>query len=100
MASLGFTDVVGLVGVAAYVSAHFGVQVLHKSPTGAFAVRLNLLGPACILISLMGSFNLASFLTQFFWLALTLMGWWRNKQAGRPVAEPASAPRPGQPAQL
>ncbi|CAJ0820324.1 hypothetical protein LMG19087_04060 [Ralstonia wenshanensis] len=99
MASLGFTDVVGLVGVAAYVSAHFGVQVLHKPPTGAFAVRLNLLGPICILISLMGAFNLASFLTQFFWLALTLMGWWRNKQAGRPVVEPAGAPRPGHPAQ-
>ncbi len=99
MASLGFTDVVGLVGVAAYVSAHFGVQVLHKSPTGPFAVRLNMIGPICILISLMGSFNLASFLTQFFWLALTAMGWWRTKQAGRPVAEPASAPRPGQPAQ-
>lgn len=99
MASLGFTDAVGLIGVAAYVSAHFGVQVLHKPPTGAFAVRLNLLGPICILISLMGAFNLASFLTQFFWLALTLMGWWRTKQAGRPVAEVPSAPRPGHPAQ-
>lgn len=99
MASLGFTDVVGLVGVAAYVVAHFGVQVLHKSPTGAFTVRLNLIGPICLLISLMGSFNLASFLSQFFWLVLTLMGWWRSKQAGRPVAQPPSAPRPGQPAQ-
>ncbi|MDE2202286.1 MAG: hypothetical protein KGJ38_06100 [Burkholderiaceae bacterium] len=99
MASLGFTDVVGLVGVAAYVSAHFGVQVLHKPPTGAFAVRLNLFGPTCILISLMGAFNLASFLTQCFWLALTLMGWWRNKQAGRVVMEAPGAPRPGRPAQ-
>lgn len=99
MASLGFTDVVGLVGVAAYVSAHFGVQVLHKPPTGAFAVRLNLLGPACILISLMGAFNLASFLTQCFWLGLTLIGWWRNKQAGRQVVDNLGGQRPGQPAQ-
>jgi hypothetical protein len=99
MASLGFTDVVGLVGVAAYVSAHFGVQVLHKPPTGAFAVRLNLLGPACILISLMGAFNLASFLTQCFWLGLTLIGWRRNKQGGRQVVDYLGGPRPGQPAQ-
>jgi hypothetical protein len=75
------------------------VQVLHKPPTGAFAVRLNLLGPACILISLMGAFNLASFLTQCFWLGLTLIGWWRNKQAGRQVVDNLGGPRPGQPAQ-
>jgi hypothetical protein len=98
MASLGFTDVVGLVGVAAYVTAHFAVQVLHKPPAGAFVVRLNLVGPICIMISLMGAFNLASFLSQFFWFALTLLGWWKNVQAGRLVAEAPSAPRPGRPA--
>ncbi|MGT2434358.1 CBU_0592 family membrane protein [Cupriavidus basilensis] len=76
-----------MVGVAAYVSAHFGVQVLHKPPTGAFAVRLNLLGPICILISADG--RVQSCVVShpvLLWLALTLMGWWRSKQAGRPVA--------------
>ncbi|PZX34047.1 conserved hypothetical protein; putative membrane protein [Cupriavidus phytorum] len=102
MASLGLTDATGLVGVAAYVAAHFAVQVLHKSPTGRLAVVLNVIGPSCILISLAGAFNLASFLTQCFWLALTLLGWWRNRRrghSGRAVAETLGAPRPGQPVQ-
>lgn len=102
MASLGLTDATGLVGVAAYVAAHFAVQVLHKSPTGRLAVALNVVGPACILISLTGAFNLASFLTQCFWLVLTLLGWWRNRRAGRAgraAVETLGGPRPGQPVQ-
>jgi len=83
MASLGLTDATGLVGVAAYVAAHFAVQVLHKSPTGPLAVVLNVVGPACILVSLTDAFNLASFLTQCFWLGLTLLGWWRNRRKHR-----------------
>ncbi|WP_011301937.1 MULTISPECIES: CBU_0592 family membrane protein [Cupriavidus] len=96
MASLGLTDATGLVGVAAYVAAHFAVQVLHKSPTGRLAVALNVIGPVCILVSLTDAFNLASFLTQCFWLGLTLLGWWRNRRrkrrADRPVAMPGETP--------
>jgi hypothetical protein len=79
MTYLSLTDATGLVGVAAYVAAHFAVQVLHASPTGRLAIALNVIGPACILVSLTGAFNLASFLTQVFWLALTLAGWWRRR---------------------
>jgi hypothetical protein len=79
MTSLSLTDATGLVGVAAYVAAHFAVQVLHASPTGRLAIALNVLGPACILVSLSGAFNLASFLTQVFWLVLTVVGWWRRR---------------------
>jgi hypothetical protein len=79
MTSLSLTDATGLVGVAAYVAAHFAVQLLHASPTGRLAVALNVIGPACILVSLVGAFNLASFLTQVFWLGLTVAGWWRRR---------------------
>ncbi len=99
MASLGLTDAFGLVGVAGYVAAHFAVQVLHRSPTGRLAVALNVLAPSCILVSLTSAFNLASFLTQCFWLALTLIGWWRNRRAGRQIVDTLGGPRPGQPAQ-
>ncbi|WER48012.1 hypothetical protein CupriaWKF_24710 [Cupriavidus sp. WKF15] len=92
MASLGLTDATGLVGVAAYVAAHFAVQVLHKSPTGRLAVALNVIGPVCILVSLTDAFNLASFLTQCFWLGLTLLGWWRNRRKSRRAATPAGKP--------
>jgi hypothetical protein len=80
MTSLSLTDATGLVGVAAYVAAHFAVQVLHASPTGRLAIALNVIGPVCILVSLTGAFNLASFLTQVFWLGLTLVGWWRRRR--------------------
>jgi hypothetical protein len=43
-------------------------------------VVLNIVGPACMLASLTESFNLASFLSQFFWLGLTLVGWWRRRR--------------------
>lgn len=83
MSSLGLLDLIGLVGVVAYVAAHFSVQVLHQPPAGRMVVVFNIIGPVCILISLMGAFNIASFLTQCFWLGLTLVGWWRQRQRRR-----------------
>jgi phage shock protein PspC (stress-responsive transcriptional regulator) len=80
MSSLGILDFIGLFGVAAYVTAHFLVQVLHHSPAGRTAVALNVVGPACMLASLTESFNLPSFLAQLFWLVLTLVGWWRRRR--------------------
>lgn len=80
MISLGVLDLIGLIGVVAYVAAHFLVQVLHHPPGGRSAVVLNIVGPACMLVSLAGAFNLASFLSQCFWLVLTLAGWWRRRR--------------------
>lgn len=77
-----FQDYIGLVGVVAYVAAHFCVQLLHQPPGGRLVVLLNVVGPACILVSLTSSWNLASFLTQCFWLGLTLMGWWKRRAGG------------------
>ncbi|WP_119153468.1 CBU_0592 family membrane protein [Caldimonas tepidiphila] len=81
MIAINLTTLIGLVGVAAYIAAHFIVQVLHKSPRDKVAVALNILGPICVLISLADAFNIASFLTQCFWLGLTVVGWWREKKA-------------------
>lgn len=83
MNSLGLLDLIGLVGVLAYVAAHFSVQVMHRSPGSRAVVLLNIVGPACILVSLAGALNLASFLTQCFWLGLTLVGWWRRREQQR-----------------
>lgn len=91
MTSLSLTDATGLIGVAAYVAAHFAVQVLHASPTGRLAIALNVIGPACILVSLTGAFNLPSFLTQVFWLGLTLVGWWRRRRPTPAVPVPRVA---------
>lgn len=77
---LGLLDLIGLFGVVAYLTAYFLVQVLHHPPAGRTAVALNIVGPACMLVSLTESFNLAAFLSQCFWLALTVVGWWRRRQ--------------------
>lgn len=81
MSSLGTADLIGLVGVVAYIGAYFSVQVLHWSPASRSVTTLNLVGPICVLISLTKSFNLASFLSQCLWLLLTLAGFWRKPGA-------------------
>jgi hypothetical protein len=93
MSSLGLLDLIGLVGVVAYVAAHFSVQVMHQPPAGRMVVVLNIIGPACILISLTSSFNLASFLTQCFWLGLTLVGWWRHRRQRQQAGNGSSVSR-------
>ncbi|KZE28886.1 hypothetical protein EV683_11369 [Crenobacter luteus] len=70
-------DLIGLIGVIAYLAAYFGVQLMGWSPQSPRYFALNLAGPACILVSLLHSFNLASFVTQCTWLVLTLFGGWR-----------------------
>lgn len=80
MLGLSLLDVLGLLGCAAYVAAHCLVQVLHWPPSGRAVVLLNVAGPALMLVSLAGAFNLASFLSQCFWLVLTLAGCWRRRQ--------------------
>jgi len=83
MMNIGLLDAIGLCGVAVYVAAHFCVQVLHHSPTARLSIALNLIGPLCVLASLAGAFNLASFLSQCFWFGLTLLGWLRRCAADR-----------------
>lgn len=80
--SMGFADIIGLVGVAAYVAAHFAVQVLGVHPASRVPLALNVIGPVCLIVSLMQTFNQASFLAQCFWLVVTLAGWWRRRALG------------------
>lgn len=80
MIRLGLLDLVGLCGVGAYVVAHFLVQVRHESPRSGRVTALNVVGPLCVLVSLLGAFNISSFCSQSMWLLLTLAGWWKNRR--------------------
>jgi len=80
MIRLGLLDLVGLCGVGAYVVAHFQVQVRHESPRSRRIVALNMIGPLCVLVSLIGAFNISSFFSQSLWLLLTLAGWWKSRR--------------------
>ncbi len=80
-AAAAFTiyDVAGLCGVAAYIGAYFSVQVGYMRSSSTTYSVLNLLGPLLILVSLSDAFNLASFVSQAFWLVITLLGLARRK---------------------
>jgi hypothetical protein len=67
-------DVIGLIGVAAYLSAYGLLQLgALKVEDNRYAL-LNALGAILILYSLFFDFNLASFVTQSAWLMLTALG--------------------------
>jgi hypothetical protein len=71
-------DVIGLIGVAAYLSAYGLVQLgALKVEDNRYAL-LNALGAILILYSLLFDFNLASFVTQSAWLMLTALGYIRS----------------------
>ncbi len=71
-------DLVGLIGVAAYLSAYGLLQLgTLKVEDNRYAL-LNALGALLILYSLLYDFNLASFVTQSAWLVLTAIGYIRS----------------------
>lgn len=92
---LNWYDVSGLCGVAAYIGAYFSVQVGRLKPESAVYSALNLIGPLLVLVSLTDAFNLASFIAQSFWIAITLLGLFRRYRACANGRRPGStAPIP------
>jgi hypothetical protein len=72
-------DVIGLIGVAAYLSAYGLLQLgILKVEDGRYAL-LNGVGAIAILYSLIYDFNLPSFITQTAWLILTIVGFVRSR---------------------
>ncbi|MET0527914.1 MAG: cyclic nucleotide-binding protein [Microvirga sp.] len=72
-------DVIGLIGVAAYLSAYGLLQMgILKVEDGRYAL-LNGVGAIAILYSLIFDFNLPSFITQTAWLILTIVGFARAR---------------------
>ncbi len=83
---MSIADAVGLVGVAAYLSAYGLLQLgILKVEDGRYAL-LNGAGALLILYSLVYDFNLPSFITQTAWLILTIIGYARLRLRRRPPA--------------
>ena len=76
-------DAVGLLGVAAYVSAYALLQLGRLGNGDGRYLALNAAGSVLILFSLLHSFNLPSFVTQVLWLVFTVVGYARSRGAGR-----------------
>ena len=92
---MSVADLVGLVGVAAYLSAYGLLQLgILKVEDGRYAL-LNGVGALAILYSLIFDFNLPSFITQAAWLTFTIIGYARSRsRRTRPEAAP-KAPAAG-----
>lgn len=68
------SDIVGLIGVACVLSAYFLLQIEKVKSDGLGYLLLNLVGAVLLIVSLMVTFNLASFVIEICWLSISLLG--------------------------
>ena len=83
--SVTFPDVIGLIGVALILIAYAGVQTDRLLAKDWRFSAVNGLGAVLILISLIYSFNLASFVIEIAWLTISAYGLWRAWRRRRTV---------------
>ncbi|MFW6413277.1 MAG: CBU_0592 family membrane protein [Oceanicaulis sp.] len=80
------TDLIGLVGVACILLAYFLLQIEKVRGDTLAYLLLNTFGACLLIVSLTVTFNLASFVIEVFWLAISLfglakLGWRRWKRS-------------------
>ncbi|NIF78060.1 cyclic nucleotide-binding protein [Paraburkholderia sp. Cy-641] len=68
------SDLIGIFGVICYQIAYAGLQLDFLQREDRRYVVLNLLGPCCLLYSLIFHFNLAAAVSQVLWLVWSLLG--------------------------
>ena len=68
------TDIIGLMGVACVLSGYFLLQIEKVKSDGLGYLLLNLCGALLLIVSLMVTFNLASFVIEICWLSISLFG--------------------------
>ena len=72
-----FPDFIGLAGVGLILFTYGALTLEKMDPKGWMYSAGNGLGALLILISLFYSFNLASFVIEIAWLAISLFGLWK-----------------------
>lgn len=77
------SDFIGMTGVGFYLAGYALLQLGVLGPQDGRFATLNTLGGVAMLYSLCWNFNLASFVSQLFWLLLTALGWVRTLRARR-----------------
>lgn len=81
---MGAADIVGPIGVAAYLSAYGLLQLGKLNVEDGRYALLNGAGALAILYSLVFDFNLPSFITQSAWLLFTIIGYLRLRSRRSP----------------
>ena len=78
-----FFDIIGVIGSVLMVLAFALVQLQKWAPTSLHYSLLNFCGAGLVLASLTVRFNLAAFILELFWMAMSLYGiaqYCRNKK--------------------
>lgn len=91
---MGAADIVGLIGVVAYLSAYGLLQLGRLNVEDARYALLNGAGASAILYSLVFDFNLPSFITQSAWLLFTIVGYLRFRSRRAPGRKAEGPPSP------
>lgn len=76
-------DIVGTLGVAVIILTYVLLQTGKLRSEQLLYSLLNAAGAALILVSLCFTFNLPSFVVEFFWLLISLYGIWRSVRIAR-----------------
>lgn len=69
-----YGDAIGIIGVFIIIVAYIMMQIDRMNPKGVAFSLLNTIGAIFILISLIYDWNLASFVMEIIWFALSLYG--------------------------
>lgn len=72
--SYAWYDILGTVGVAIIILTYVLLQIERLRSDELMYSLLNAVGATLILISLWYSFNFPSFVVEFFWLVISLLG--------------------------
>ena len=73
-------DIIGVVGVFIIISTYFVLQIEKIKSTDFIYSILNILGSLMILVSIFKYWNLSSFLIEFFWILISLIGIFKSIQ--------------------
>ena len=78
--TLAWYDFVGFAGTLAILVAFFLLQAGKLDGNGRTYQLLNLFGAAAILVTLLGSFNVAVFVLETAWVLVSAYGLWRSRK--------------------
>jgi len=96
-ATVTFSDVIGLIGVALYVGAYGSLQLGILELSDLRYSVLNAVGGIAVIYSLVWNFNLAAFVMQVLWLAFTVIGFVRSRRTQTALSLSRTSPASPEP---
>ena len=78
-------NIVGVTGTAILILAYFLLASEKLKGDSYLYLYLNAIAATLILYSLFFHFNLASFIIEIFWIAISIYGIWKKKKRHKPL---------------